>query len=51
VEDAVSFLQGKNSELLNSLRQRMEKASGDLNFEEAARLRNQIEAVKQTLEP
>jgi excinuclease ABC subunit C len=51
VEDAVSFLQGKDSELLNSLRQRMEKASGDLNFEEAARLRNQIEAVKQTLEP
>jgi len=51
VEDAVSFLQGKNLELMNSLRQRMEKASGDLNFEEAARLRNQIEAVKQTLEP
>jgi excinuclease ABC subunit C len=51
VKDAVSFLQGKKPELLDSLRQRMEKASGDLNFEEAERLRNQIEAVKRTLEP
>jgi excinuclease ABC subunit C len=51
VEDAVSFLQGKQPELLNSLRKRMEKASRNLNFEEAARLRNQIEAIRQTLEP
>ncbi|MGA8180822.1 MAG: excinuclease ABC subunit UvrC [Desulfobacterales bacterium] len=51
VKDAVSFLQGKKPELLNSLRHRMEKASGDLNFEEAARLRDQIEAIKRTLEP
>jgi excinuclease ABC subunit C len=51
VKDAVSFLQGKKPELLDSLRQRMEQASGDLNFEEAARLRNQIEAIKRTLEP
>jgi excinuclease ABC subunit C len=51
VKDAVSFLQGKKPKLLNTLRQRMEKASGDLNFEEAAKLRNQIEAIKRTLEP
>jgi excinuclease ABC subunit C len=51
VKDAVRFLQGKTPELLDSLRQRMEKASRDLNFEEAARLRDQIGAVKRTLEP
>jgi excinuclease ABC subunit C len=51
VEDAVRFLQGKKPELLASLRQRMKKASGSLNFEEAARLRDQIEAIKRTLEP
>ena len=51
VKDAVSFLQGRKPELLNSLRQRMEKASRDLNFEKAARLRDQIEAIKRTLEP
>jgi excinuclease ABC subunit C len=51
MEDAVSFLQGKKPELLDSLRKRMKKASGNLNFEEAARLRDQIEAIKRTLEP
>ncbi|MEJ2656837.1 MAG: excinuclease ABC subunit UvrC, partial [Desulfobacterales bacterium] len=51
VKAAVSFLQGKKPELLGSLQQRMEKASRDLNFEEAARLRDQIEAIKRTLEP
>jgi excinuclease ABC subunit C len=51
VKDAVSFLQGKKPELLDSLRQRMEKASGNLNFEEAARLRDRIGAIKRTLEP
>jgi excinuclease ABC subunit C len=51
VKDAVSFLQGKKSELLNSLQQRMEKATGDLDFEKAAKLRDRIEAIKRTLEP
>lgn len=51
VKDAVSFLQGKKPELIDSLRQRMEKASKDLDFEKAARLRDRIEAIKRTLEP
>jgi excinuclease ABC subunit C len=51
VKDAVTFLQGKKPELLDSLRQRMGKASEDLKFEEAARLRDQIDAIKRTLEP
>ncbi len=51
VRDAVRFLQGEKPELLDSLRQRMEDASRHLNFEEAARLRDQIEAIKRTLEP
>jgi excinuclease ABC subunit C len=51
VKDAVNFLQGKKPELLVSLQQRLEKASGNLDFEKAARLRDRIEAVKRTLEP
>ena len=51
VEDAISFLQGNKPKLLDSLRQRMKKASRDLDFEEAARLRDQIGAIQQTLEP
>jgi len=51
VKDAVDFLQGKKSKLLDSFQQRMEKASADLNFEEAAKLKDRIEAIKRTLEP
>lgn len=41
------FLQGKDSQVLESLIQKMEAASQALRFEEAASLRDQIQAIRQ----
>ena len=45
VDDLVAFLQGKRDRLLQDLSRRMSQASRDRRYEEAARLRNQIEAL------
>jgi len=50
VQEVILFLEGKNSQLINLLQGRMTEASENLNFEEAARLRDQIGAIEQTLE-
>jgi excinuclease ABC subunit C len=50
VEDAVEFLEGRESELTDRLRGRMEEAAGALRFEDAARLRDQLQAVERSLE-
>ena len=50
VQGAALFLEGKNTQLLKLLRDRMRSASKELNFEEAARIRDRIQAVEQTLE-
>ena len=44
------FLEGRNQELVEKLNQDMKSASEQLNFEEAARIRDQIRAVERTLE-
>lgn len=44
------FLQGKDQQVLEHLIQRMEKASKELNFEEAARKRDLIQAVRRVTE-
>ncbi|MBP2197181.1 excinuclease ABC subunit UvrC [Pantoea cypripedii] len=44
------FLAGKDDQVLNQLVKRMEAASQDLRFEEAARLRDQILAVRRITE-
>lgn len=49
-EEALLFLEGKNDQLIKILRQKMSQAAEDLRFEEAARLRDQIQAVEKTLE-
>ncbi len=46
VRDAVTFLRGREEDLLRDLQRRMEGAAGALQFERAARLRDQIEAVR-----
>lgn len=51
VEDAIQFLEGKKADLIEALRSRMEEAARAERFEEAARLRDQLEAVEWTLEP
>ncbi|RXZ45347.1 excinuclease ABC subunit UvrC [Crenobacter cavernae] len=45
VQSAVSFLQGKQNELIALLSQRMEAAAAALEFEQAAELRDQIQAL------
>jgi excinuclease ABC subunit C len=50
VEDAVEFLEGRESELGERLRARMDEAAAALRFEDAARLRDQLQAVERSLE-
>ncbi|MCC7386741.1 MAG: excinuclease ABC subunit UvrC [Deltaproteobacteria bacterium] len=50
VEDAILFLEGKRSELVDRLERRMWDASERLEYEVAARLRDQVGAVRKTLE-
>lgn len=47
---AIMFLQGKNRQLLKTLRSKMKSAAKKLLFEEATKLRDQIEAVEKTVE-
>ncbi|SUB24193.1 excinuclease ABC subunit UvrC [Avibacterium avium] len=44
------FLQGKDQQVLDHLVAKMEQASQGLNFEEAARIRDQIQAVRAVIE-
>jgi len=50
VENVVSFLQGRRRELISGIKAQMEEAAQDLNFEEAARLRDRIGALEHALE-
>jgi excinuclease ABC subunit C len=50
VEDAIEFLEGRETELVERLRARMEEAAAALRFEDAARLRDQLVAVERSLE-
>ncbi|MEW6185244.1 MAG: excinuclease ABC subunit UvrC [Thermodesulfobacteriota bacterium] len=49
VKEVVSFLEGKNRDLLKSLKKRMTQAAEELNFEEAAGLRDRIRDISETL--
>lgn len=46
VQDVVLFLKGKNSELLDSLKEKMDEAAARLRYEEAAAYRDKIASVK-----
>lgn len=50
VQDTAAFLEGRVQGLLGDLKRRMEKAAQGLEFEQAARLRDRIGAITQTLE-
>jgi excinuclease ABC subunit C len=50
VEAVVLFLEGRSQPLLDSLRARMRAAASRLEFEEAARLRDQVIALERSLE-
>ncbi|MDP8080193.1 excinuclease ABC subunit UvrC [Phocoenobacter skyensis] len=44
------FLQGKDKQVITHLVKKMEQAAADLNFEEAARYRDQIQLVRSVIE-
>src|SRR5262245_30149140 len=46
VEDAIKVLEGRGAELIDDLARRMEEAAQQLEFERAARLRDQISGIK-----
>ena len=50
VKGVTALLSGRESEVIRNLRQGMEAAAAALRFEEAARLRDQIRAIEQTVE-
>ena len=50
VKDSIAFMEGREKKLLADLRARMNSASEQLHFEEAAVLRDRITAIEETLE-
>jgi len=51
VRHAMQLLEGKDQEVIGDLRRRMEATAEELRFEEAARLRDQLRAIEETVEP
>ena len=50
VRQAMLFIDGKQQQLIGELKQRMQEKSDALEYEAAARIRDQIQAVEKTLE-
>jgi len=50
IKQVILFLEGKHDEVVLNLQQKMQEASEQLNFEEAARIRDRIKAVERVLE-
>lgn len=50
VEQICLFLEGKQERIVAELRDRMRKAADDLQYEAAARLRDQIQAIEKVME-
>src|SRR5947209_5411404 len=50
IQQVIFFLEGKHDEVVKRLQQKMEQAAEELNFEEAARIRDRIKAVERILE-
>ena len=50
VRHAVMFLEGKSSEVIDDLVRRMEQAAADLEYEQAARFRDQIASLRRVQE-
>jgi excinuclease ABC subunit C len=50
IKQVILFLEGKHDEVVKSLQEKMHEAAENLNFEEAARIRDRIQAVERVLE-
>ena len=51
LQHAVQLLEGKDADVHRDLRGRMEAAAEGLRFEDAARIRDQLHAIEQTVQP
>jgi len=50
IREVKMFLEGKNKDLIDQLRRRMEEEAEQLHFEKAAEIRNQIESIGHIIE-
>ncbi len=50
IQQVILFLEGKHDEVAKALQEKMQAAAENLNFEEAARIRDRIQAVERVLE-
>ncbi|HXL38379.1 MAG TPA: excinuclease ABC subunit UvrC [Ktedonobacteraceae bacterium] len=50
IQQVILFLEGKHDEVVKTLQEQMQQAAENLNFEEAARIRDRIKAVERILE-
>ena len=50
IQQVILFLEGRHDEVLEQLQEKMQAAAENLNFEEAARIRDHIKAVERILE-
>ncbi len=50
IHQVIQFLEGESDEVLAALQMRMESAAGELRFEEAAMLRDQVRAIESVSE-
>lgn len=50
IEAACRFLEGKSDQVVRDIRQQMQQAADELNFERAAYLRDQLQSVEKVLE-
>src|SRR5437763_11145566 len=50
IKQVILFLEGKHDEVVKNLQEKMHAAAENLNFEEAARIRDRIQAVERVLE-
>ena len=50
IQQVILFLEGKHDEVVKTLQQQMQQAAENLNFEDAARIRDRIKAVERILE-
>jgi excinuclease ABC subunit C len=50
IRQVILFLEGKQEKVVKKLKTQMEQAAGAMDFEQAARLRDQIQSVEQVIE-
>jgi len=50
IQQTIMFLEGRTDEITRDLRHEMQKASANLDYERAARLRDQVQAIDRTTE-